>query len=246
MTGKRGAPIMPAPQFTLHRTMTLLIPAAENIWSASAPQLFLGLHVGTRMTVLRLGSGGLLVHSPIALDDSLRNEVDALGEVRHIVCPNPYHHLYAGEWKTAYPAALLHGPAALHKKRKDLQFDAELTEQPHPDWVGELELVSIRGCLLGETVLYHRPSRSLIASDLVENFQSSDHWLTDLYLRAQGIRGTVGWGRLFRFMYRDRIAARACVDRILAWPFERVILAHGDVLENDAHAAVTRGMAWLG
>jgi hypothetical protein len=27
--------------------------------------------------------------------------------------------------------------------------------------------------------------------------------------------------------YRDRKRARACIDRLLAWPFERVVLAHG-------------------
>jgi hypothetical protein len=33
---------------------------------------------------------------------------------------------------------MLHGPAALQSKRKDLHFDAVLTDQPHPDWRGDL------------------------------------------------------------------------------------------------------------
>jgi len=43
-----------------------------------------------------------------------------------------------------------------------------------------------------------------------------------------------------RIAYRDR----TCVDRLLAWSFERVVLAHGDHLTDIAHAFVREGMAW--
>jgi hypothetical protein len=41
---------------------------AKNIWTASVHHSFIGLHVGTRMTVIRLSSGKLLLHSPVATD----------------------------------------------------------------------------------------------------------------------------------------------------------------------------------
>jgi hypothetical protein len=93
---------------------------------------------------------------------------------------------------------MLHGPAALQCKRKDLRFDAALTNQPHPDWRDDLELLTIEGCMLGETVFYHPATRTLIACDLVENFHQSSHWLTRNYLRLGGILGRVSWHPLLR------------------------------------------------
>jgi hypothetical protein len=225
--------------------MPTLPPFAQNIWTALAPHSFIGLHMGTRMTVVRLSSGELLLHSPIPLNGELRAAIDALGPVAHIVCPNLFHHMYAADAVAAYPQAMLHGPAALQRKRKDLRFGAVLTNQPHPDWYGDLELLTIEGCMLGETIFYHRASRTLIACDLVENFHQSPHWLTRNYLRLGGILGRAGWHPLLRIVYRDRRRARACVDRVLAWPFERVALAHGELLTENAHAAVREGLAWL-
>jgi hypothetical protein len=46
-------------------------------------------------------------------------------------------------------------------------------------------------------------------------------------------------------LYRNRQAARACIDRLLEWPFERVVIAHGDLILRDAHLSIERGMAWL-
>ncbi|WP_206002657.1 DUF4336 domain-containing protein [Paraburkholderia polaris] len=225
--------------------MATLQPFAQNIWTALAPHSFVGLHIGTRLTVIRLSSGKLLLHSPIPLSIEVRSAIDALGPVAHIVCPNLFHHMYAAETAAAYPRAMLHGPAALQRKRKDLRFDAVLTDQPHPDWRGDLELLTIEGCILGETVFYHPATRTLIACDLVENFHQSPHWLTRNYLRLGGILGRVSWHPLLRMAYRDRKRARACIDTLLAWPFERVVLAHGDLLTDDAHALVREGMAWL-
>lgn len=225
--------------------MSALQPVTEGIWCVSSHQTFFGIHVGTRMSVLRLRDGSLLLHSPVPIIPALRAEIDALGPVRHIVCPNPYHHLYAGEAVAAWPQALLHGPASLQRKRRDLRFGATLTETPHPDWAGELQLIHIDGCLLDETVFYHPATRTLIASDLVENFHHADHAPTRWYLKFGGIFGKPGWHRLMRVVYRDRKAARASIERILALPFERVVLAHGELLTQRAREQVREGLAWL-
>ncbi len=60
----------------------------EGLWVAAAPTTFLGLHLGTRMTVVRLSGGGLLLHSVVPMTGPLRNEVEALGTVQHIVLPD--------------------------------------------------------------------------------------------------------------------------------------------------------------
>jgi hypothetical protein len=177
----------------------------------------------------------LWLHSAIPISEPLREAVDALGPLRHIVCPNVYHHSYAKGWADAYPEARVYAPRQLRRKRRDLRIDAELSETPEGDWSGALVPVAIEGCALHETVFVHPASRTLVSSDLIENFvDGSGHWPTDAYLRIGGIYGRPGWSRLLRVLYRDRAASRASLERLLKHDFDRLVLAHGCLVETDA------------
>jgi len=55
------------------------------------------------------------------------------------------------------------------------------------------------------------------------------HWLT-------GTAGRVGPHRLIRRMISDRSAARDSVETILYWNFDRVIVAHGDLIEGGRNS----------
>ncbi len=222
-----------------------LRPVAENIWCARAEQSFIGLHVGTQMTVVRLSGGGLLLHSPVPITPALKQQVDALGPVQHVVCPAMFHHMHAASAMQAWPEAQLHGSLALQRKRKDLRFDAVLTEQPHPDWAEDLVAITIEGSLLGETVFFHAASQTLITVDLVENFSRCDHAPTRWYLKLGGIYGRPGWHPLLRLTYLNRKKARASMERILALPFVRVLVAHGDDITENAHQILRSGLRWL-
>ena len=226
--------------------MSTLQVVAENIWVSAAPHSFAGLHIGTRMTVVKLSSGAVLLHSPILLSSELIKAIKAIGPVMHVVCPNMFHHMYASEVLSVWPHAKLHGPAKLHKKRPDLDFDATLSDTPDPDWQDDLVPITIRGSLLGETVLYHPGSQTLISADLVENFPTAPrHWLTRNYLKMNGMIGNITWPPVMRLVYLDRKAARASVDRILAYPIERIIIAHGDIITQNAHRTLVQGLTWI-
>lgn len=222
-----------------------LFPAADNLWSVTAPQSFFGLQLGTRMTVVRLANGGVLIHSPVALQPALRAEVDAIGPVRHIMAPNLGHHLYAGEWADAYPDALVHAAKGLEKRRKDLRIDHALRGSLHEEWRDDLEAVYLAGTMLGETVFLHRPSRSLIVADAIENIDTSPHWPTRAYLKLGGIHGRPGVSRGLRPMYRDRPASRRAVDEILTLDFDRIVLAHHEIIETDGVDIFRDAYKWL-
>ena len=42
-----------------------LTPFAEGVWLSTAPVQFLGMRLTATMTVLRMGDGSLLLHSPV-------------------------------------------------------------------------------------------------------------------------------------------------------------------------------------
>ena len=145
-----------------------------------------------------------------------------------------------------WPEAQLLGPQKLQAKRKDLKFDGIFHEdEDHPIWEG-MRLITIGGTMLGETAIYHEATGVLISSDLIENFTSSPHFFTRCYLKLSGIHGKPGWGKMLRFLYRDRNRARADFERLLAFGFDKIVLAHGnDIIREDGQRILRKGMAWL-
>src|SRR5262245_23435706 len=135
-----------------------LTPLADGIWLASEPIRILGMPLTTTMTVVRLGDGKLLLHSPVPMTTERRAAVDALGAVTHLYAPNTFHHLSLGAWATVFPSARVHAPAGLAKKRPDLRIDRVHGSAPEPDFAGVLDEIPIAGFRLEETVLVHRPS----------------------------------------------------------------------------------------
>lgn len=224
----------------------MLRELAEGLWVTERPLRFMGLEVGTRMTVVRLRDGGLFLHSPVALDDELREALQRLGEPRFVVAPNRFHHLFIGEYREAFPGVKLYAAPGLPEKRRDLTFDLELSGASPAEWADELDQAQVEGVpMMGEVVFCHRASRTLISCDLAFNLGPSSPFATRLAFRLIG-----GYGRLEptlteRVLIRDRAAVRGSLEQILGWSFERVIVSHGDILESDGRDALRRGYDWL-
>jgi hypothetical protein len=217
----------------------------DGVWIAEAPLRFYGLPFGTRMTIVRLPDGGLWLHSPIEITPGLGAEIRSLGSVRHIVSPNKLHHLHLASAKQAFPAAKLHAPPGLRSKRTDLVFDGELGSEAHPDWRGVLDQLVIEGSrMMQEVVFLHRASRTLVVADLCEHFGPWSPWLVRVLARIAFMYGRPCLPPDWRLTFRDRIATRRSFSRLLAWDFERVILAHGALLEADARRIFEREYAW--
>lgn len=229
----------------------VLVPFAERLWIADGPIVqFLGaVPYPTRMAVVRLPDGSLWVWSPIALDDALAAEVEALGVVAHLVSPNKLHHLFMGGWAERYPDARLYAPPGLAAKRRDLHFHAELGDAPDPSWGGDIDAVVFRGSFfLEEVVFFHRPSRTAIACDLVQRLEPGS--IPGLKGRVMALWGLVGENGStpleWRASFLRRGAARAAKRRALAWNPERLVIAHGRCAESDGRGVLARGLHWLG
>jgi len=224
----------------------LLRELAPDLWVAEQSLRFLGLDVGARMTIIRLPGGGLFLHSPIARSDELAREVERIGRPTFLVAPNRFHHLYVGDWQAAYPDARLFVAPGLETKRSDLRVDEVLDSEPPPDWSEVLGQVPVRGFpFANEVVFFHTPSRTLVASDLVFNVRERSPTLTRIAFRLLGAYGRPSSSFAERLLIRDRPAFRESLDRILSWPISRIVLAHGDVVEENGRQALAQAYSWL-
>lgn len=222
-----------------------LTALADGVWQSTVPVRFIGLRLSANMTVLRLRGDELLVHSPVALTPERRAAVDALGRVEHLYAPNTFHHLWLREWIAAYPSARVHAPADLVKKHPGLHIDRPHGE-PATAFTGALDEHHVDGFRLGESVLYHHASRTLVVADLVHNVGRPQHGWTAFYTRMNGFYDRVALSRMIRWTaFPGRAAARRSLAAILALPFERITVGHGEPVVTDAKARLTAAYAWL-
>lgn len=227
--------------------MSALTALAPNLWVATRPLPLVVGDIGTRMTVVRLPDGGLVLHSPARLDGETKQALSELGRVQSVIAPSKVHHLFVGDYASAYPDARLFAAPGLAEKRTDLQFHGELGDQAPPDWSGTLEQHLFRGAaFLNEVVFFHPSSRTLILTDLAFNMTTPRSGRARVFCWLVGASGRFGPHRIIRAGIRDRRAARESRQRILAWDFDRVIITHGEVLDTGGHQRFAEAFAYLG
>jgi hypothetical protein len=223
-----------------------MTPLAEGVWLDTGPARILGMRLTATMTVLKLPDGGLLLHAPVALTPTRRAAVEALGPVAHLYAPNLFHHLHVGDWASAFPAARLHAPAGLRRKRPDLRIDRTHGEPLSPALSAALDEVAIDGFRLEESVLFFRPARTLVVADLVHNVGRPEQRWAQVYTRLMGFHDRVALSRAIRWTaFYDRAAARRSLDAVLALPFERLVVGHGAPLAAAAQPALAAAYGWL-
>lgn len=221
-----------------------LEPFAEDLWTVSRPQKFWGLETGTRMTIVRLGDGGLFVHCPVAIDPELRREVDALGPVRAVVAPSLFHHLYVGQWIQAYPEASVWACPGLERKRSDLVWNGVLGDTPAEVWKADVEQAAFTARFENEIVFFHPKSRTLVCADALLNLSQHPSRMTRAVARLMANTGP-GKGYLERVAVRDYRLGRRQVDRIAAWDIDKITLAHGGQVAHDGRRVLLEAFAWL-
>jgi hypothetical protein len=222
-----------------------LRPVGPDIWVAETPLRMLGVQAGRRMSVMRLASGDLLLHSPAHLTEELRSALDDLGTVRYVVAASNLHgHLFMAQYATAYPAVELFAPPGLERRRKDLRFAGSLGDSPEPGWADAVDQAAFRGHrLLNEILFFHRPSRSLIVGDVCWNVTGEMSPSGRLWA---GLRHGVRPTPFFRLAIRDKEAVRTSVERILRWDFDRIVIGHGEIVETGGREAFSRAYDFLG
>jgi hypothetical protein len=242
--------------FVPYAPLNTLKPVADAVWIVDGPEIgmeTLGFSVPfpTRMTIVRLADGALFVHSPIAPDPVLMDQVAALGPVAHLIAPNSLHYWYVPDWKARFPGALVHAvPGLARKAKRPLAVDAELQQEPPACWRGQIDQVLVVSALFTECDFFHRASGTAILTDLIENFEPARvkppvlRWMMR-WAHVTDPQGSAPFDMRVSFLGRRR-ALRAAVRRMLAWEPERVILAHGRWYAANGATELARAFAWVG
>lgn len=221
---------------------------AEKIYIVEYPIHYGGIDLFSRMTLVRLGDGKLWVHSPCKVDAQLKSAIDQLGEVAYILAPGNFHHLHIPDFQRQYPNAETFLCPGLEKKRADLKFDWILGNEPDHRWQGEFEQVLIQGThIITEVAFVHKPSKTLILVDLLENIGDDYSHKADLLLKFWWKAVFHMWNNPkpapeYQIAWGNKQIVKQGLEKILSWDFERIILAHGNTIEADAKTIAAK--AW--
>ena len=139
----------------------------------------------TRMTVVRLSKGDLVLHSPIKFDEGLAKELEGLGRVRHLLSPNQFHYAHIGEWARAFPDAVAWASSRVRQRARarhvHIDFARDLEATAPEEWRNEIDQLLFPGGYFKEFIFFHKASRTLILTDTIINLELdkiSEPWRT--------------------------------------------------------------------
>jgi hypothetical protein len=186
-----------------------------------------------RMTVIRLGSGRLVVFSAIALDEEEMRALEEYGRPAFLVVPNDHHRLDARIWKERYPKMQVVAPAGAREKIEEVvKVDTCLPvfEDPHVRWL------TVAGTCENEAALLVEGGNgtTLVLNDLIGNMPHGSGvggWV----LRTMDFAGDEPHipAPVKMLMIREPEALRA---QLLEWAalddLKRILVSHGAPIED--------------
>jgi hypothetical protein len=212
---------------------------ADGLWVVARDLRFPpALRMPNHMTLMRRRDGRLLVHAPVRLEHELLFAVRGLGDVAAIIAPNTFHYRFVAEWVREFPQAELFAAPGLAQRVPSLPASVPLSDTPPAAWAGEVEQI-VFGPVgpFSEVAFLHLATRTLLLSDLAFHMVRFESPIQKVCWRLMGVPEGFGPSRTARLtLLRDRQAARPYLQRIAAWDFDRIIVAHGEVIESGGSA----------
>jgi len=226
-------------------TSAVLQPLAANLWLLAYPLKMLGADLRRNVTLVRLRSGKLVIHSTAPFSPEDVAAIRALGEPGWLLDGILRHDTFASEGRAAFPGIPYLAPPGF---AEGVGFPTEPIIPVPAEWDGELLALEIQGAPEArDTALLHVPSRTLILTELVFNFGDDEPIWTELMLRvAVGGDHHPGMSRPFKAGIKDEAAFKVSTATILSWDFDRVIVGHGDVIETEGKATLRAALAAAG
>jgi hypothetical protein len=235
------------PFVTAHRLKNV----ANELWVLRFPLALLGTQIGRTVTVLRLRTGQLILHSTAPFSAADVTAIRALGQPAWIVDATLFHDTFARDGRAAFPDIAYFAPEGFRPSfgtTNAASLEPGLLSSPPPEWAGQVDVLQLDGMpKVREHVFLHRATRTLIVADLVFNFgPRSSAWTRWFFRWPGGIRQFPGMSRLFRASIRDRAAFARSIETMLQWDFDRLIVGHGEIIESGAKAKLAAALGRQG
>lgn len=214
---------------------------AENLWEVRGEWRN---KLGRRMTIIRLSDNRLILHSSIQLQPPDLDWLTSMGRPAFIVAPNKFHTSDAGWMSERFPEAQLLVPkskieffASQGLKPRDLNRD-------FPQNIGnEVKCIPVQGTRIEEAALIHYPSRTLILCDLAFNMADVFSGFEKLVMKWNKVGGQFGPSRLTKLIFTaNKNLLIQSYKSLLAEPFDRVIVNHGEIVESQGQAQLKAGV----
>ena len=199
----------------------------------------------TRMIVIRLRDGSLWINSPLVSSEDDADELRRLGPVRYLVSPTPLHSWRVKDSAKFFPDAECWGPPSVRNNRGE--FPHTLNDRPPLGWSDDLDQLVFRGSFVSNEVYFlHMASRTAILGDFIQRYPMRPG--NRLYNTSMKMLGVLNGGVPIdvKLTFAGGFArGRASLAKLLAWDFDKLILAHGDCVEHDAKTFVSRAFSFL-
>jgi len=222
---------------------------AENIFLMDGPPVHAaGIPFPTRMIIVQLADGALWVNSPVHVTEEAKEQISDLGPVKYLVSPTKLHLWRLEEWHGLFPEAELWGTEQVPDEFKHLPLTGVLDDVPSRGWAEDIDQVIFRGNLfLEEAAFLHKRSRTLIVADFIQNhvLVKGRPLRNTLYRLAGVVYPNGGVPLDIRLSTIHRSLARQAAEKLLSWDFDKLIIAHGVCLRENARPFVERAFRWL-
>ena len=228
-----------------------LQPFGKNIWIANGPKVRdMGIMFTTRMTIVKLADDSCWVESPVPVSFDTLKSITELGPVRYIIAATPRHVWRLDGWHTLFPEAQVWTArtTSFTLKKGNLPITGILADTPDRGWADDFDQLAFKGSSSIEEVLFfHRQSHTVILDDLIQThtIMKGKPFLNALLKLSDAIDPHGGVGIDMRLTFTNRGLARRSLERLLAWDFDKLIIAHGPCVEKDAKPFVERAFRWL-
>lgn len=196
--------------------------------------------LGRRMTVIRINSNELLIHSAIAIKDADLNWLNSLGKVSYIVAPNTFHCSDAPWYAQKFPDAQLFVPESklIHFSKLGLN-PKNLNIENFKSVSDEVEFFYMRGSRMQETALIHKKSKTLILCDLAFNMENVFSGIEKRIMNWNKVGGQFGPSKLTKYLFtKSTKELKNSYSKIMDMNFDRIIVNHGQVLETGGKLAL--------
>lgn len=227
----------------LHHEWTVLphgplTQLSGNLWrvEGSLP----GMTLKRTMTVVRLSTGELLLHSVIALSEPTMRELLALGDVAYAVMPNAGHRLDAPAYRARFPRLRFFTPAGGIDDARVAVPDVEPIGAMPPDPAARFEtLDGIKNAAEAAMIVRSSDGTTVVLCDTVHHMDPKRDLVGWVMTTMMGSVGPAHVSRAVKHWYvTDAAAFRAHLERLARTPdLVRFIVNHEKVSVGPAARA---------